>query len=120
MEHVLLHGIKSNACPKCKVPTKDLGIPSVCHCARDYTTYDHYPRENETHRTEIEHCRDTLVTLGIKISQNDFHSLPQVPLPDLHKPDMLHTVYLPLFKHMMDWIQGFLKNHALQQAFDNA
>ena len=25
------------------------------------------------------------------------------------QPDMLHTIYLGLFKHMMDWIQGFLK-----------
>jgi len=32
---------------------------------------------------------------------------------------MLHTVYLGLLKHRMDWIQGFLKEHARQQAFDN-
>ena len=39
-------------------------------------------------------------------------------MPDLHIPDMLHTVYLGLFKHMMDWIQGFLKEHGRLQAFD--
>jgi len=44
----------------------------------------------------------------------------RVSTPDLHKPHMLHTIYLGLFKHMMDWIQGFLKNHARQQAFDDA
>jgi len=49
-ENVLLHG-KSNACPKCEVPTEDLGIPSVPHRARDYTRYDRYQRENETHHT---------------------------------------------------------------------
>ena len=32
---------------------------------------------------------------------------------------MLHTIYLGLFKHMMDRIQGFLKKHARQQASDN-
>jgi len=31
---------------------------------------------------------------------------------------MLHTVYLVLFKHMMDWIQGFLKKHGRLEAFD--
>jgi len=31
---------------------------------------------------------------------------------------MLHTVYLGLFKHMMDWIQGFLKKHGRLEAFD--
>jgi len=42
----------------------------------------------------------------------------RVSTPDLHKPDMLHTIYLGLFKHMIDWIQGFLKKHVQQQAFD--
>ena len=35
-------------------------------------------------------------------------------------PDFLHTIYLGLFKHMMDWIQGFLKKNSHQQAFKNA
>jgi len=32
---------------------------------------------------------------------------------------MLHTIYLGLFKHMMDWIEGFLKKHGRLEAFDN-
>jgi len=32
---------------------------------------------------------------------------------------MLHTIYLGLFKHMMDWINGFLKKHGRLQAFDD-
>jgi len=39
---------------------------------------------------------------------------------DQHKQDMLHTIYLGLFRHMMDWIQGFLKRSPRQQAFDDA
>jgi len=31
---------------------------------------------------------------------------------------MLHTVYPGLFKHMMDWIQGFLKKHGRLEAFE--
>jgi len=31
---------------------------------------------------------------------------------------MLPTVYLGLFKHMKDWIQGFLKKHGRREAFD--
>jgi len=31
---------------------------------------------------------------------------------------MLQTVYLELFKHLMDWIQGFLKKHGRLEAFD--
>ena len=48
-----------------------------------------------------------------------FHGLYRVSAPDLHLPDLLHTIYLGLFKHMMDWIQGFLKKHSRLQAFDD-
>ena len=119
MENVLLHGIKSNACPKCEIPTEALGIPSVSHRARDYTRYETYER-NFSHRSDSDHPLHKLEKLGIKIGQNLFHGLPRVSPPDLPKPDMLHTVYLGLFKHLMDWVQGFLKKHARQQAFDDA
>ena len=50
---------------------------------------------------------------------NVFCGLYRVSVPDLHTPDMLHTVYLGLFKHMMDWIQAFLKKHGRLQAVDD-
>jgi len=48
---------------------------------------------------------------NLGIGQNLFHRLDRLSASDLYKPDMLHTIYLRLFKHMMDWIEGFLKNH---------
>ena len=39
---------------------------------------------------------------------------------DLGKPDLFHNMYLGLFKHLMEWVQGFLKKHKRQQAFDDA
>ena len=47
-----------------------------------------------------------------------FHGLG-VSVPDLHRPDMLNTVYLGLFKHVVDWVQGSLKKHERLQAFDH-
>jgi len=47
-----------------------------------------------------------------------FHGLHRVSAPGLHKRDLLHTVYLGLFKQMMDWIEGLFKKHAQLQAFD--
>jgi len=38
---------------------------------------------------------------------------------DQYKPDRLYTIYLGLFKHMMDWIAGFLKEQGRLQAFNN-
>jgi len=56
---------------------------------------------------------------NLSIGQNIFHSLNWVSASDLYKLEMLHTIYLGLFKHMMDWIQGFLKKHGRLQAFDD-
>ena len=40
-------------------------------------------------------------------------------MPDLHILHILQTVYLRWFKHMIDWVQGFLKKHGVLQAFDD-
>jgi len=58
-------------------------------------------------------------TRGIDLEKKVFHGLHQVSAPGLHKPDLLHTVYLGLFKHLIDWISGFLKKHARLHAFDD-
>jgi len=120
MENATLHGIKSNACTKCEVPPEELGTGANSHRARDYARYKHYKRENLSLNSESDDACDTYETLGIKTGQNVFQGLERVSTPDLHMPDLLHTIYLGLFKHMMDWIQGFLKKHSRQQAFDDA
>jgi len=58
--------------------------------------------------------------VGVKIGRNVFTSLHNVNPADLHNPDILHNIYLGLFKHMMQWVEGFLKKHIRQQGFDNA
>ena len=58
--------------------------------------------------------------IGVKIGRNVFSGLHCVDPADLHKPDLLHNIYLGLFKHMMEWVEGFLKKHKRQQAFDDA
>ena len=58
--------------------------------------------------------------MGVKIGRNLFTELYRVNPADLHKPDLLHNIYLHLFKHMMEWVKGFLKKHKRQQAFDDA
>jgi len=61
-----------------------------------------------------------LQRLGVKIGNNVFMGLDRVSPADLHKPDLLHNIYLGLFKHMMEWVEGFLKKHKRQQEFDDA
>ena len=109
MENVALHGIKSNVCPRCEVPAVKLGTNMKVYPVRDYAIYHHYDYENWFVKTD--HADITPKSLGIRFGQNVFYVCNRVSPSDLHKPDMLHTVYLGLFKHLMDWIQGFLKKH---------
>jgi len=63
---------------------------------------------------------DYFQPLRVKIGNNVFTGSNQVSPADLHKPDHLHNIYLDLFKHMMEWVEGFLKKHKRQQACDDA
>jgi len=58
--------------------------------------------------------------LGVKIGNNLFTGLDRVSPADLHKLDLLHNIYCGLFKHMIQWVEGFLKTHKRQQAFNDA
>jgi len=90
MENVALHGIKSNICPRWKVPAVELGTNMKVYPVRDYAIYHHYDYENwigESDRADI--MRESL---GIRLGQNVFSWLNLVSPSDLHKPEMLHTV----------------------------
>ena len=123
MENVALHGVKSNSCHKCKVLPWELGKDAK-YSARDSTEYKYCERENglQSPGSDSDDADDadvTLDTLWIYMGPGVFHGFYRVSAPDLHVPDLLHTIYLGLFKHMMDWIQGFLKKHGGLQAFDD-
>ena len=119
MENVTLHGLKSNACSTCEVPAGELGTKIKNYRARDYARYERYEFSKRLPGSKPDGAHVKFRGLGINLGQNVFHGLHRVSVPDLHIPDMLHTVYLGLFKHMMDWIQGFLKKHGCLQAFDD-
>jgi hypothetical protein len=54
----------------------------------------------------------------VKTLFNAFWGMPRVNPYDLNKPDILHNIYLGMLKHMMEWVQGFLKNHYRLEEFD--
>jgi len=114
MENVALHGLKTNACPKCEVQTNELGTNARSYRARDCARYQRYKPENQTSGSETNDHH----IMNPGIGQNIFHRLNRVSASDLYKSDILHTIYLGLFKHMTDWIEDFLKKHGRLQAFD--
>ena len=98
------------------------------YSARDYTEFEYCEWQNglesprlDSHDTDNADNADvTFDNLRIKMGPGVFYRLYRVSAPDLHMRDLLHTIYLGLFKHMMDWIQGFLKKRIQLQAFDHA
>ena len=126
MENVALHGVKSNSYPKCKVLQWELETHAK-YSARDYTEYEYRERQNGLESPRSDSDTDnadnddmTFDTLRINMGPGVFPGLYRVSAPDLHVLDLLHTIYLGLFKHMIDWIQGFLKKHGRLQAFYDA
>ena len=114
IETVALHGIKANVCPKCEVLPGELRTEANSHRARDYARYEPCERESASDDSPT-----MFETLSMDLEKNVFHMLHRVSPPGLHKPDLLHTLHLRLFKHLMDWILGLLKKHARLQAFDD-
>jgi len=97
------------------VPTEEFRSTIKVYPDRDYARYQYFQDGNRIAETDD---NITLASLGICFGQNLLYRLSWVSPSDLHKQDMLHTVYLGIFKHMMHWIQGFLKKHRPLDAFD--
>jgi hypothetical protein len=110
MEYMFLFRIYQNSCPVCDVSEKRFGDHDPQSEFRDYAAYK-----------AAYHAK----TLVEKISR--VHAPPSF-LWDLEyfnpvtlwKPDLLHVMYLGLFKHLMSWITCLLKKHKRLDKFDAA
>ena len=124
MEHVLLHNLKNNACPQCEVLPEELGKPpswllvSAAPPKRNHQSYRQLAEEYQD--TGEARSIEKLAKKGIKGLFNAFWILPRVDPAELPKPDLLHTIYLGMLKHLMEWIQDFLKKHNCLDNFDQA
>jgi len=83
---------------------------------RDYQRYASIAQEY--FESEDEQLAASLSVVGVKIDRNVFAGLSRVAVPLLFKPDILHNVYLGLFKHLMGWIEDLLTKHDRQDLFD--
>jgi len=118
-EHAALQGIGSKSCPKCEVPCEELGgNPRQMYETRHYMLYREKALWHEP--AEAAGIAEYFQRFGMKIGNNVCSGRDRVSPADLLKPDRLHNIYLGLFKHMMEWVEGFLKKHKRQQVFDNA
>ena len=89
-ENMALHGLKTNACPKCKVPSHELGTNAKNYRSTDYARYQRYKPANANSGSESDN--DHVMSDNLGIGQNIFHRRDPVSASDLYKPDMLHTI----------------------------
>lgn len=117
-EHAALLNINNHACPRCEVDFKGLGglQQGALRIQERYMEMAERYKMDTSDNTPVEY----LVSKCIKTMYNAFWALPRVNVYDLHKPDILHNLYLGLLKHMMGWVQLFLKKHKRLEEFDQA
>ena len=101
-----------------EVPVERLGWDAKeVYPVQDYQKYaafaEHYVNTSGKHNVA------SLLAVGVKIGRNVFTGLSCVEIHLLLKPDIRHIIYLGLFKHLMQWIEDFLKKHGWQELFDN-
>jgi len=112
-EHCNLHNIKSGVCYWCECPQKEMGdMPRV---------EDRYPpRDHTLYRRLWEHGDVTeLKGRSVNSGGNVLWYLKGVTIGDLPKPDLLHTMQIGMLKHLLGWLQCFLKQHKRLELFNN-
>lgn len=115
-EHTSLLNINNQACPRCEVDFKGLGSlqeNSPYIQERDIKIVERYNVETSD-TAPVEY----FLSKSLKTLYNALSALPRAQAYDFHKPNMLHNIYFGLFKHMMEWVQLFLKKHNRVKNFD--
>jgi len=124
-ENVFLHSIAYSRCPKCEAPESIYGVDKPqggSGTARDPATYaemmNEYlngggtPEENASVLEELK-------TRGVRPAEGVFWGLRCVDQMSLVVPDLLHTVYLGVLKHLMEWLVKWLNTEKLMATFDD-
>jgi len=92
-EHAAIQAIGSKSFPKFEVPCAELWRdPRWIYETRDYMRYKEKALRHEP--AEAAGLAEYFQRLGLKIGNNVFIRQDRVSPADLHKPDVLHNIYL--------------------------
>jgi hypothetical protein len=130
MESCNILNTKFNLCPKCEIPVNRLGeyeAEPLKTYPRDQDEYKRMYRqyralkvlENPTRdeRRELKKLTKWFDSRGLRTLYNSFWNLPFVQAFDLHKPNILHLVYLAILEYLMEWLENFLKEQGHLKEF---
>lgn len=51
---------------------------------------------------------EELITKSLQALYNTLWTLPRIQIQDLHKPNLVHKIYVGVLKHLIEWILAFL------------
>jgi hypothetical protein len=111
-EYINILGLKSGACIWCEADADEFGTledrtkPAT---RRDHKEYCRLYRANDT---------STLMTKNVRPIHNTLWDFEKLDIGKLPKPDLLHTIYIGVLKHAMEWLEGFLSKYHRMERFD--
>jgi hypothetical protein len=111
-ENIHLHSIKQPHCPVCEAPKSSFGERnSLVWQLRNYRLYFQQmilaTPGDETDRRE---ARQYLEDRAVGTSEGVFWNMKCISPTTIIVPDILHTFYLCMLKHLMDWIISSVSN----------
>lgn len=105
-EHTSLLNILSQAWARCEVRYGSLG------------ELDHYPirdLQNNQRTAKVYYDNpsvtvpiEELITKSLQALYNTLWTLPRIQIQNLHKPNLVHKIYVGVLKHLIEWILAFL------------
>ena len=108
-EQCTIHGIFKNQCMWCECPSGQLGELGEPFPERNHRLYSQMWLKNDF---------GGLKALGVQPTENVLWWMPDVRVHLLAVPDLLHTIYIGMADHMLNWVTGFLKKHGRIDLFD--
>lgn len=121
-ENVNLHSIQSGFCHVCEAPKSSFG--STISAPAPYRDYpDYFQRLIQANnpadsKEEREAAIQYLTERGARTREGVFWAFECFDWTSALVPDVLHTIYLGLLKHLMDWLVPFLEHHKRMTVFN--
>ncbi|KAG1764282.1 hypothetical protein EV702DRAFT_1182605 [Suillus placidus] len=101
-EQLLSTGVKAMECPKCDIPTEELGSNTAPFEICDlHAVLDALARIDDGDLAFVQACREA----GIKpVIHPYWEDLPHANIFQAITPDVLHQLYQGLIKHLLGWL----------------
>jgi hypothetical protein len=112
-ENIHLHLVKQPHCPVCKAPKSLFGEGnSSLWQLRDYRLYfQKIILATQGDKTDEREARHYLEHRAVGTSEGIFWNMKCISPTTIIVPNILHTIYLSMLKHLMNWVTSFLEQH---------